>query len=493
MKKELLVPAGSMESLKMAILNGADAIYVGGKKFGARAYAKNFTDEELKEAVKLCHKYDVKLHVTVNTIVYESETAEVLDYIDYLNSINVDALIIEDIGLIKEVHKRYPNLALHSSTQLHTFNLDQIKFLESIGVTRCVLDRELSLDEIKKLNTKLELEVFIHGALCISYSGECLISALSLNRSGNRGECAGLCRMPYKLLKDNKYIDLEDKYILSTKELNTSSNIKDLLESNITSFKIEGRMKSPEYTGFITYFYRKLIDNYYKNKSTKIDEIDNKNLLTLYNREFTTGYLFNNTNILNMKTPNHQGIHLGNVIDVNTKFITIKLDEDLTQEDGIRFTKDNKGMIVNFLYNNKGLLINKGEKNSIVKLDNKLGIKSLGEVRKTISKELNDSLNKIPKRYIDIEMSLTIKDDTLTLVVKDNKNIITKNSNIVSIAKNAPVTKESLITHLTKTHDTIFNVSKITIDIPNNIFIPMSKLNELRREVLNELEVLRSC
>ena len=197
MQKELLIPAGSMESLKKAVLNGADAVYIGGKHFGARAFAKNFTEEEIIEAKSFCHLYGAKLYVTVNTMVYQSEWENVTQYINFLHRANVDALIVSDIGLITYIHETFPDLEIHASTQAHTYTVEQCYFLKELGVTRVVLDREMSLEEIEAIPNILEKEVFIHGALCVSYSGQCLMSALKGGRSGNRGSCAQVCRLPY--------------------------------------------------------------------------------------------------------------------------------------------------------------------------------------------------------------------------------------------------------------------------------------------------------
>ena len=226
--KELLSPAGNMECLKAAVNNGADAIYLGGKTFGARAYAGNFSNEELKEAVNYAHLYGVKIYITVNTIIYNTEVDELIKYIEYLYKIGVDALIMQDIGMISLVRKVFPNMEVHASTQCHNHNNEGIKLLKELGVTRIVLDREMSLEEIENIDVDIEKEVFIHGALCNCYSGCCLFSFMNGGRSGNRGECTQVCRLPFKLIKNGEYVNTEDKYLLSTKELNTINNFNKL-------------------------------------------------------------------------------------------------------------------------------------------------------------------------------------------------------------------------------------------------------------------------
>ena len=204
---ELLVPAGNMEMLYQAVCNGADAVYLGGKHFGARAYSLNFSNDEMISAINYCHTYGVKVYVTVNTIIFESETSDFLEYVEFLYKNNVDAVIMQDIGMIDMVHKCFPNLEIHASTQCHNHNEEGVKFLEKLGVKRVVLAREMSLDEVKKLDTNLEKEIFVYGALCVSYSGLCLFSSLNGGRSGNRGCCVACCRLPYKLVKNDTYID----------------------------------------------------------------------------------------------------------------------------------------------------------------------------------------------------------------------------------------------------------------------------------------------
>ena len=267
---ELLVPVGSYESLVAAINNGADAVYLGGKKFGARAYANNFTLPELENATKLCHLYGVKIYVTVNTLLYEKEIVEALNYVKCLHKMGVDALIMQDVGFINLVHQTLPNMEIHASTQMHNHSEESINFLQKLGIKRIVFARELPLDYINNIDTKLEKEVFIHGSLCVSYSGQCLFSSRVLNRSGNRGECAGLCRLPYELYENSVKCQTDGKYLLSPKDICSISNFEKLMTCNIKSFKIEGRMKSPDYLGIVTKIYRGLIDQLFLIGNTQV-------------------------------------------------------------------------------------------------------------------------------------------------------------------------------------------------------------------------------
>ena len=262
---ELLSPVGNMECLKSAINAGCDAVYLAGKNFGARSFAGNFTNEELVSAIEICHLYGIKVYVTVNTIIYDPEVEHFIKYIDFLHRNNVDAIIMQDIGMIDLVRKTYPNLKIHASTQMNIHNIEGVKLCEKLGITRVVLARETPIELIKyiKENTNMEIEVFIHGALCMSYSGQCLMSSLIGNRSGNRGTCAQPCRQPYSLIVNNKVVE-DNKYLLSTKDLNTLEYINQLIDLKIDSLKIEGRMKSKEYVYLVTNTYRRIIDNYIK-------------------------------------------------------------------------------------------------------------------------------------------------------------------------------------------------------------------------------------
>ena len=483
--KELLSPAGNMDCLYAAINNGADAIYLSGKNFGARKFAANFTNEELKEAVTYAHLYGVKIYVTVNTIIYNEEVDELLNYIDYLYHIGVDALIMQDIGMISLVRKRYPNFNIHASTQLHNHNNNGIKLLKDLGIKKIVLDRELSLEEINKLDKSIEKEVFIHGALCNSYSGNCLFSSMNGGRSGNRGECVQSCRMPYKLLKNNEYIINESKYLLSTKELNTMTNFKELMDSDIDSFKIEGRMKSPAYVGYVTRLYRKLIDNYYNNKELEITNEEEDNLKILFNRTFTNGYLFND-NIRNINSPNHMGLEIGKVLEVNDRKIKIKLSKDLYQEDGIRFKNNNIGMIANLIYNDKGLLINSAKSGSSIYLDNKINLKNKDMVLKTSSPHLEKEILSIKDKKIPINISIKSNNNKLYIEFNDNDGNRVSSSIEISTAINRPTTKEEIIEKISKLGNTPFTINNIDIDIEDNIFVSMKLLNEQRR-LLTEL------
>ena len=488
-KKELLSPAGDFESLKAAIHNGADAVYLAGREYGARKYAKNFSLDELEKAIKYAHLYEVKIYVTINTLIDEDDIDNFLSYVESLHKMNVDAVIMQDVGMIDLVHKTFPALEIHASTQVHNHNKETIEYLKSLGVKRIVFARELSLDEINKIDINIEKEAFIHGALCISYSGECLASSIILGRSGNKGECAGICRLPFELYGDNKKIETNGKYLLSAKELNTTSYLKDILDSDIYSLKIEGRMKSPEYVGFVTKLYRILIDKYYNSEELSISDEEYKNLKLLYNRKFTKGFINNekSSDIVNIETPNHQGITLGKVLDIKNK-IKILLEEDLDQNDGVRFS-NGEGMIANFIYNEKGLLINHADKGNIVYLDNKVGLKEKGIVLKTSSIKLNESLSKYTLKKIPIDLFVRAKVGSHLVIGAIYNNInIGVSGIVVDSSINKPTTKEDIYSKLNKLEETPYKINKIEYDIDDNIFIPLKEINNLRRMLISKLE-----
>ena len=485
---ELLVPVGNMECLYQAVMNGADAVYLGCKKFGARKFAENFSNEEIIEAIKYCHLYDVKVFVTMNTLVKNNEVKEYLEQVLFLHKNGVDAIIMQDFGMINLVRKMYPNLEIHASTQANNSSIDTVKIYHELGVKRVVLSRELSLEEIEKIDIPIEKEVFIHGALCISYSGNCLMSSMIGNRSGNRGECAGSCRLPYTLVENNKVI-YDKKYLLSTKELNTSTRFKELLKSNIYSFKIEGRMKSPEYVGFITSFYRSLIDQY---DNVNLEEENNK-LKTIYNREFTLGNLFNvsSKELMNWNNPNHIGLEIGEVIEVTPKKIKIKLKRTLNQQDGIRFMKSGKGFIVNYLYDKNNKLVNKSD--DICYVDNKVGLTKLEKVTKTLDYKLNNKLKEIPKKRIKVNFKVqAFINKELTITISDNKHKITKLGPIITEAISSPTSKERIKNQISKLGNTPFEINNIDIESDNNIFINIKDLNIIRRSLTEELINRRS-
>ena len=494
-RPEILAPAGNMETLIAAISAGCDAVYLSGKKYGARAYAANFDDNELVEAINYAHLYEVKVYVTVNTLIYEDEMDDLLDYVGFLHKIGVDALIIQDLGAMDLIRQTYPNLELHASTQMNIHSLNSVKLLEQFNLKRAVLSRELSIEEVKhiKENTNMEIEIFVQGALCISYSGECLMSNLIGDRSGNRGTCAQCCRMKYDLIKDNKVIN-KDKYVLSTKDLCTLNNIGKLVDIGIDSIKIEGRMKRKEYVYLTVSLYKKAIDSYIKTGKVNITDKDIKELKKIFNREFTKGFLFNenNDNFTNPKRPNHQGIPIGKVIEIKDKYFKIKLTDELNLQDGIRIKDDDIGFNVTKMFvNDKS--VESANKGDIVKIYQK--INSLSDVVKTTDykqlQEINE-LIKVKKRmplniFVEAKAGKPLK---MTFKYKDIV-INVEGDKILEEANKRSATKEDIISKVDKLKDTVYYLNNIEIDLDDNVFIPVIFINELRREGIEKLNKKR--
>lgn len=495
-KIELLSPAGNMEALIAAVEAGADAVYIGGTMFGARAFAGNFSKEELIKAVNYCHLYGVKVYVTCNILIYEHEVNNFLDYVSFLHSISIDAIIIQDLGMLDLVHKTFPNLELHASTQMHIHNLDGAIMAKKLGCTRVVLARETPIEVIKniKKNIDIDLEIFAHGSLCVSYSGECLFSSLIGNRSGNRGSCVGSCRLPYKIVDENDVKLNSGDYPLSMKDLNTLDYLGELIDSNVTSLKIEGRMKSKEYVYVVTKLYRLAIDSYVENGKVFIDKDELANLTRIFTRGYTKGYLFNENikNIINDDRPNHQGVLIGKVIKYQNSMVYVKLYDSVSIHDGIRIKqeKEDYGLELNEFYKDKKL-VKVAYKDDIIafKVNKQINVNSNVLLTKddSLIREIDNKLDNI-KRKVLINGKIKINENkNIELEVTDNINTITIIGDIPLKSVNRPVTKELIMEKITKLGDTIYEFKNLDIELMDNLFVPLKSINELRHKMVLEL------
>lgn len=495
---ELLAPVGSFEAFKSALDNGANAIYLAGSKFGAREKA-TFTNEELVNIIREAHINEVKVYVTVNTLIYDDELEDVVKFIDFLYNNDCDAVIVQDLGLITLIHNMYPDLIIHASTQMNTMTLKQARMLKEMGVTRVVVARETSIELIKEIINKvgIEVEVFIHGALCVSYSGQCLFSSCLLKKSGNRGECLQLCRLPYSLYKEDEKIT-DSEYLLSTKDLNTIYYIKDLVDANITSLKIEGRLKSGSYVGMVTRAYRNYLDKYINEKQFIVDKQDYKNLKQVFNREFTKGFLFDEENkqITNTYRPNNMGVRIGKVIDVRGSRVYIRLEEALNQGDGVRIVgKEDTGFYVNMMEVNR-LLVNKANKNDVVMINTRDKVEVNSVVYKTSDIKLNEDIEKNSKRkrfLINAHVEAFI-DSNLKISFTDNLNNTVELVSEYKVIKanNSPTSKEKIEAQLSKLNETSYCLNKVTFTCDDMVLIPVSVINELRRNLVEKLNDTRS-
>lgn len=494
---ELLSPAGSMESLKAGIQNGADAIYLGGSSFGARAAATNFDNDELIEAVKYAKLRDVNIFVTVNTSIKETEIKDLISYTDFLYKIGVDAIILSDIGIAEVLRKRYPNMELHASTQISAHSLNDVLELKQVGFDRVVIARELGIEEIKEIcdNVDIDIEVFIHGAICVSYSGQCLMSSMLGGRSGNRGRCAQPCRQSYKLINktNGKIINVNGNYLLSPKDLCSIENIEKILDTGVKSLKIEGRMKRPEYVAVVTSRYRKAIDNYINNKITTDKKTLKEDLEAIFNRKFTSGYLMskNGSDIINLDKPNNVGVKVGEVLSFNLKKnkLKIKLSGKLSKGDGINLGGGNIGRIIK-----DGEIFDCGVAGDIVEIDFIKNIKPKTPVYKTSDKQLVDNANKsfkegIENKKINLKCEIFIK---VGYKIKFNlENIEIFSDEIIEKANNKEAEIDKIIERLSKTGGTPYNFVFYNIFVDKNAFIPVSVLNNLRRKAIEKYEEYR--
>lgn len=509
---ELLSPVGDFECLKAAVQAGANCVYFGGNMFNARASAGNFNDEELRNAIEYAKIRNVKTNLALNILIKDDEFNEAFELAKKAYEYGIDAIIVQDLGLAKKLIQSFPDLPIHASTQMTIHNLEGVLEAEKLGFKRVVLSRELSLNEIKYIceHSNIEIEVFIHGALCICYSGQCLLSSMIGARSGNRGKCAQPCRLPYELIKNDDGITKLDKgYLLSPKDLCSLELLPELVKLGIKSFKIEGRLKTPEYVATVTRIYRKYIDLALSDKPYVIDENDKSDLLQVFNRGgFSTGYLENkpNQNLIYKDKSNNIGILIGTVYNYNPSkgYITFKLENNISIGDTISLEKE-KG-----LYNVSELMIqNKNVTNAangdIVKIGRMKGKISVGDkIYKMSSKVLNNFSNTLinsESKKIKINCTIEIhKDSPITLNMFSCKNSpyiyqnidFTITSDLLPIeATNLPITEERIKEQINKLGGTPYEFENINIHLDDNLYIPsISKLNQLRRDAIRELETI---
>ena len=481
-KIEVLAPAGSMESLYAAINKGADAVYLGGNKFSARAYASNFDNENMQKAIDYAHSYGVKIYVTINTILKENEIEEAVRYVGYLYEIGADALIIQDLGLFKRIKEEYPDLELHASTQMTIHNGEAAIYFKEKGFHRLVLSREMTIDEIKHISKDLmiETEMFVHGAICVSYSGQCLMSSIIGGRSGNRGRCAQPCRMEYTL-KGEKSGE-QKGHLLSPKDMCTIEDVKDIIETGTHSLKIEGRMKRPEYVAGVVDNYRKAVDKVLFKKKYNIQEGKGQ-LLQLFNRSgFTNAYLKGNTgkDMMSFNSPKNAGVPLGLV----EKSGEIKLKESLSLGDGVRYR--DKGFTVSKILLN-GKEISSAKRGDIVKLF-PIDYKKGDELFKSLNKELFDELEDYIKPY-NKKISLNAKvrfvvNSPIEINIVHNNEEYTFTGEIVQKAEKRPLDKERIEESLKKSGDVPFKLDVIEFSEFEDGFLRIADLNNLRRDAL---------
>ncbi len=507
-KLELLAPAGSWEALEAAVNAGADAVYMGGKSFGARAYASNFDKEEMAKAVYFAHMHHVRIYITVNTLVDDSELEELADYLMFLNNVGVDGIIVQDLGVIRLARKIVPELPLHASTQMTITNSSGVDFAVAAGMERSVLARELSLKEIEAACSRgTEIETFIHGALCVCYSGQCLMSSLIGGRSGNRGRCAQPCRLPYRLLNSKGDDMLEGKdagqYLLSPKDMNTLEILPQLIESGVVSYKIEGRMKRPEYVAIVVDAYRRAMDSYLAGDYSVPAE-DFANIEQIFNRDFTTAYMVNRPGreMMSDRRPNNRGVLVGRVLklDKQRNKAVIKLDKELHLGDGLEFWVTVGGRVGTTVTEmlSKGESVSSAAYGEQVTIDVPKGVRLNDRVFRTLDSKLMSYAQQFfgpdAKKRIAVDAVVTAhvgQPMTVTLTDEDGNVGYGETDFIVEEARKRALDYAVVHKQLDRMGTTEYFLNSLNVELDDNVMVPMSEMNEARRMACEALDAAR--
>lgn len=484
---ELLAPAGTMENFMAALESGADAIYLGGKVFNARAHAANFGIDELREAVRLAHILDVSVYVTVNILIGDTELKDLEQYIKDLDSIGVDAIIVQDLAVAEIAKRVAPNIHLHGSTQMTAATLDAVRFYESLGFTRVVLARELSLKEIQHIckHCKAEIEVFVHGALCVCYSGQCLMSSFIGGRSGNRGACAQPCRLPYELLdsKGESVLPKHEAYLLSPKDLNYSEHMNELVAAGVTSFKVEGRMKKVSYVRQVIGTYREILDE------ASIHENQRKALASGFNRGFSTDYLEDTVGrqMMTVVAPNHQGKPIGESYTKKGE-VYLSLTEPIEQGSLVKILQSN-GSVTYYTVDDEWTCVS----DTLYKGRPAEGL-AVGQLylASTPKNTKSRGLQELTRKYdMSVYLSVGSNGETnyteLTAILDSGLSVTVTNEYVPAIANKVPTSLEKVTEQLGRLGNTLFRLSYV--DIPDGPYMwPASVLNALRRDAVTALE-----
>ena len=484
---ELLAPAGTMENFMAALESGADAIYLGGKVFNARAHAANFGIDELREAVRLAHILDVSVYVTVNILIGDTELKDLEQYIKDLDSIGVDAIIVQDLAVAEIAKRVAPNIHLHGSTQMTAATLDAVRFYESLGFTRVVLARELSLKEIQHIckHCKAEIEVFVHGALCVCYSGQCLMSSFIGGRSGNRGACAQPCRLPYELLdsKGESVLPKHEAYLLSPKDLNYSEHMNELVAAGVTSFKVEGRMKKVSYVRQVIGTYREILDE------ASIHENQRKALASGFNRGFSTAYLEDTVGrqMMTVVAPNHQGKPIGEAYTKKGE-VYLSLTEPIEQGSLVKILQSN-GSVTYYTVDDEWTCVS----DTLYKGRPAEGL-AVGQLylASTPKNTKSRGLQEFTRKYdMSVYLSVGSNGETnyteLTVILDSGLSVTVTNEYVPAIANKVPTSLEKVTEQLGRLGNTLFRLSYV--DIPDGPYMwPASVLNALRRDAVTALE-----
>lgn len=485
---ELLCPAKDYETGVAAINHGADAVYIGASHFGAREDAGNSLSD-IEKLICYAHPFHVKVYVTVNTIIYDKELEQVKDLIENLYKIRVDAIIIQDMAILE---MDLPPIPIFASTQTHNSTVEKVKFLQEVGFERVILARELSIKEIKEIKdqTNIDLEFFVHGALCVCYSGQCYFSEEITGRSANRGACAQPCRSSYDLIDSSGKAIVRNKHLLSLKDLNLSNHLNELIDAGITSFKIEGRLKDINYVKNITSHYNILLNritenhpNVKRSSSGFCDIHFTPDPERSFNRGFTTHFIEGRQKEQSsMDTQKSVGKRLGIVSGFGPNWFTINGKPNLSNGDGLCFI-NSKGVL-------KGLRVNRVDADKIYPFGEMNDIKVGVEVYRNLDQEFNSLLKSSnSNRWISTTITVEQNGDVISFLAVDEDGYSSKidESNDFDIAMNSNKALENMRGQLSKSGDTIFRISNVDINLNAPIFIPISKINQIRRDLLQQL------
>ncbi len=508
-KVELLAPAGTREALVAAVENGANAVYLSGARFGARAFAANFDREGLREAIRFAHLRNVAIHVTVNTIVADEETETLAGYLRFLYEAGADAILVQDLGVARLARRVVPDLPLHASTQMTVHNLAGALELERLGFSRIVLARELSLAEIREICAacRAEIEVFIHGALCVCYSGQCLMSSLIGGRSGNRGRCAQPCRLPYALVDETGQNLLEGvagQFLLSPRDLNTSALLPELIDAGVASLKIEGRMKRPEYVAVVTGVYRRAIDAGGFRRKTREDS-DQKRLAQIFNRDFTTAYLEKNPGqtMMSDRRPNNRGLLVGRVLqyDAAQRLAEVRLTEDIHPGDQIDFWVKSGGRVtvtVNELTDENGRPVEYGPAGGVVRFPVTKAVHPHDRLFRVYDAVLMATaqatfksgapLRRIP---VDARFTASIGQPPSLRLTAEGQSVEAVSDVLGQAAQKHPLTEESVLKQLERLGTTVYRLQDFQAILDGDVMVPVSVLNDLRRQAVTALDEAR--
>jgi len=508
---ELLAPAGSPEALAAAVAAGADAVYLAGRRFGARHYAANFSDEELESAVGYAHLRGVRVYVTVNVLVRDAELSDVARYLLHLYEIGVDAVLVQDAGVASLAREIVPDLTLHASTQMAIHNREGVARAAREGFSRVVLARELTLSEIEDIAADAEargigIEVFAHGALCYCYSGQCLLSSVIGGRSGNRGMCAQPCRKPYRLVtagtdeygrpKDLRAVPGVDRYLLSTRDLSVYPRLDLLARASVASLKIEGRMRSVEYVATVTAIYRRALDAIAAGEEWSPSREDMRDLALAFNREFTEGYILGARDIMARDRPGNRGVPLGTAIgyDPRRQEATVRLTGDLVPRsgDGLAFSSDDPDRDVGAVVRGTPPV-----RRGTVRLSVPAPVDVGARVFLTKSADLEERAKQIMKRHLQplpLDVTVAWEDGTpcMEAVVDPDGGeplrVRYRSDLVMEPARSRPLTGEQIAEQLTKTGGTPFAIRNLTLRYPGGLFSPLGELNRVRRTFLEKIE-----